>query len=92
MNDTLKITPTPPPRRSFRATCSKRYPRGVMAETEAVLSLCSHVSVIHRTSMSWSMRKSALLQTDLAFSGYNLAECTSSTGFIVRRLVVLTPV
>ena len=72
-----KSTPTPPPRRFLRPTCSNVYPPGVTAVADTVSSQDSHVSVKHNMSRSWSTTKSAkkapLLQTDLAFSRHNLA-------------------
>ena len=52
VNDDLKRTPTLPPRRLLRATCSKRQPQGVTTETATLASLDSHVSVTHNMSRS----------------------------------------
>ena len=54
-----KSTPTPLPRRFFRATCSNVYPPGVTAVADTVSSQDSHVSVKHNMSRSWSTTKSA---------------------------------
>ena len=90
VNDDLTRTPTPPPRMLLRATCSKRQPQAVTAETAIVFSLDSHVSVMHTMSRSRSAAllttKSALLETDFAFSRYNLAGRTLVFSCMFNRL------